>query len=191
MHIVGVLLAGGSGSRFGGDKLLAALEDTVAVGERALMNLQMIVPDVVAVLRPGNQALRQRFAALDAKVTTCPDAHLGMGASLAHGIATAGPADAVIVALADMPWIKPSTIRAVVTGLEGGASLVVPRYHGRRANPVGIARTHFGALRDLRNDRGARDLIDSTTDVLWIDVDDPGVVRDVDVPADLIRRSGA
>ena len=56
MRTVGILLAAGSGSRFGGDKLLAALPDGVAVGLQSLRNLRAAIADVIVVTRPEDAA---------------------------------------------------------------------------------------------------------------------------------------
>jgi len=185
LHIVGILLAAGAGTRFGGGKLLAKLGDGTAVGRRACANLQAAVDDVIAVVRPDDDELALELAAAGARVTFCPDAHAGMGASLAHGARAAAGADAVIIALADMPWIEPATLQAVADALRRAEPLVVPRHRGRRGHPVGFGRVHLPALTSLGNDEGAREVIASAPAIHWIDVDDPGVLRDVDTPADL------
>ena len=185
MRIAGILLAAGAATRFGGDKLLARLPDGTAVGARSAMNLLAVVPDVIAVLRPGDDALGRALGAAGARTTVCPDAETGMGASLAHAVRAADGADAYVVALADMPWIAAESIRRVVAALESGSALVVPRYRQQRGHPVGFGSAHRDALLALSGDSGARSLIASATDIHWIDVDDPGVVRDIDVRADL------
>ena len=188
MRIAGILLAAGAARRFGGGKLLARLGDGDTIGHRACANLVAAVPEVFAVIRPADDELARELAAAGAGPTVCADAAAGMGASLAHGVqsAAAAGADAVIVALADMPWLRPATLSAVVKALEAGAAVVVPRYHGKRGHPVGFARVHFPELTRLGGDEGARDLIATAAKVRWIDVDDPGVLRDVVVPGDLI-----
>ena len=55
----------------------------------------------------------------------------------------------------------------------------------KRGHPVGFGRMHHPALTVLGNDEGAREVIARATGIRWIDIDDPGVLRDVDVPADL------
>ncbi|MBK7469323.1 MAG: nucleotidyltransferase family protein [Betaproteobacteria bacterium] len=185
MRIVGILLAAGAGTRFGGGKLSAPLSDGTTVGHRACANLAAALPEVIAVVRPGDEDLARELAATGARVTVCPGAHAGMGASLAHGVEAAGDADAVLIALADMPWIRPDTFSAVAAALARGEQVVVPRHQGKRGHPVGFGRAHFPALRLLGDDQGARDVIARATGICWIEVDDPGVLRDVDTPADL------
>ena len=185
MRLAGVLLAAGAGVRFGGGKLLARLPDGGTIGGRSAANLRAVVPHVIAVLRPGDDALASELAALGARTTVCVDADTGMGASLAHGVRSAGDVDAYVVALADMPWIAADSIARVVGALEAGHALVVPRYRGQRGHPAGFGAAHRDALLALSGDAGARSLIAGATDIHWIDVDDPGIVRDVDVRADL------
>jgi len=193
MRITGILLAAGAGVRFGGGKLLAPLPDGTSLGRCAAANLIAVIPDVVAVVRPGDDALARELAGAGARVTTCADAHTGMGASLAHGVRVAvqagnagtGEADALVVALADMPWIRAETIRDVADHLRRGEQLVAPRYQGQRGHPIGFGATHFAALRALTGDQGARSVIASAGNVCWIDVDDPGVLRDVDLKTDI------
>src|SRR5262245_47741741 len=144
MRLVGILLAAGSGTRFGGDKLLAALPGGMPVGVQSLRNLRAAIADVIVVTRPEDAVLRALLEAEQVRIEICPRAREGMGASLAHGIRASFDADGWIVALGDMPRIQVATIRAVARALADGALIVAPTYNGTRGHPVGFA----GALRD-------------------------------------------
>jgi molybdenum cofactor cytidylyltransferase len=195
MRIVGVLLAAGRGSRFGGDKLQAPLADPATdipvgtpVGIASAIHVGQALAEVVAVLRPGHADLAAGIRAAGLETIECANADEGMGATLSCGVAAAQDADGWVVALADMPWIRPATIATVAAALAAGADIVAPAYRGRRGHPVGFARRHRDALIASRGDAGARELIAANRDTLTlVDVDDPGVLRDVDVPDDLAR----
>ena len=191
--ITGLLLAAGSGTRFGGGKLLASLPAAshgvaagTPIGVAACFHLAAALPRVVALVRPRDAALREHLRATGVEVVECARAHEGMGATLACGVEVTADASGWIVALADMPWISPATIGVVAAALDVGA-IVVPAYRGRRGHPVGFARRHYEALAALQGDAGARSLLERHQHrVTVIDVDDPGIIRDVDTPADLL-----
>ena len=191
--VAGILLAAGSGSRFGGAKLLAPLRAAAhgvpagtPVGVAACRHLVAAIPDVVAIVRDGDDALAARFREAGARTIECARAHEGMGVTLAAGVAATANAGGWIVALADMPWIAPGTIAAVADRLHDGASIVAPRYRGRRGHPVGFSAAHFAALVALTGDEGAKAILTANAAALeTFEVDDPGVLRDVDRPEDL------
>jgi molybdenum cofactor cytidylyltransferase len=109
-----------------------------------------------------------------------------MGASLACGVEASAEAAGWVVALADMPWIEASTIRRVADAIAAGASLAAPCYRGERGHPVGFAASHRAALLALGGDEGARAILSRAgASLLRVDVDDPGVLRDVDTAGDL------
>ena len=87
-HISGILLAAGSGSRFGGDKLLHSLPDGVAIAAHAARNLLASGLNVTAVVRPGDFPLADMLEQEGCYVTICQEAAQGMGASLAHAVRT-------------------------------------------------------------------------------------------------------
>jgi molybdenum cofactor cytidylyltransferase len=192
-RIVGILLAAGEGARFGGDKLLAPIAAPAAhgtadtpLGVVAARNLIDAVPDCIAVVRPRDATLAAHFAAAGLRVVPCAHADEGMGVTLACGIAASSDADGWIIALGDMPWIASKTIRAVADTVASGADIVAPSYRGQRGHPIGFSHRHLDALRALTGDAGARPLIERNRDRLtWIDVDDAGVLRDVDTRSDL------
>jgi molybdenum cofactor cytidylyltransferase len=186
LSIVGILLAGGSATRFGSDKLLHPLPDGTPIAVAAARNLIAAVPRVVAVVRPGAPALERGLRATGVEVTVCDRASEGMGVTLAHAVRASGAADGWIVALADMPFIRPETIRRVAGAIAGGAPIAAPDYRGSRGHPVGFDAKFGIALRALAGDTGAREIVKANAAaVVRVEVDDPGVVRDIDTPADL------
>jgi len=189
--VVGVLLAAGRAERFGGDKLLARLTevDPVTVGEAACRNLLAAIPDVVAVVRPDDDRLASILEAAGARVIRCANAADGMGASLACGVRAASDAAGWVVALADMPWIRPETIARVSAAIAGGAIVAAPFHLGERGHPVGFAKGCAPMLMALTGDEGARSVLAAHQQIMVrIDVDDPGALRDVDTPSDLVPR---
>ncbi|HEY6897284.1 MAG TPA: nucleotidyltransferase family protein [Rhodocyclaceae bacterium] len=184
--IVGILLAAGSGSRFGGDKLLHPLADGTPIAVAAARSLATACERTLAVLRPGSAALAALLAAAGCEIVICDEASLGMGHSLATGVRAAPAAAGWLIALADMPFIQPTSHHSVVAALRAGAALAAPSYQGRRGHPVGFAASWYESLIALRGDSGARALLAAAADPITLRaVDDPGVLRDVDRPTDL------
>jgi len=184
----GVLLAAGTGSRFDPNglrnKLLAPLPNGVSVAQEAAHRLLMVTPKVIAVVRPGSEALAHVLNDAGCDVVFAAAAVRGMGASLAAAIEADTEGESWIVALADMPRIASATIEAVARELDAGKPLVAPFYREQRGHPVGFGLAHRAALLALDGDTGARALLHSSA-LSRIDVDDPGILRDVDTPADL------
>lgn len=186
MNIVGLLLAAGSASRFGSDKMQHVLVHGVPVAVQSARHLKAAVDRVVAVVRPGAEDTRRALEAEGCEVATCADAREGMGASLACGARAAGDVDGYLVALGDMPFVRPSSIAAVRDALAGGAPLAAPYFHGRRGHPVGISGRFRAELEACTGDEGAKQLLAGrAADMVKIPVGDPGVIRDIDQPSDL------
>ncbi|HZZ11651.1 MAG TPA: nucleotidyltransferase family protein [Paraburkholderia sp.] len=186
----GVLLAAGFGSRFDPDgrhnKLLARMPDGTPVAHEAAHRLLRVVTRVLAVVRPGSDTLARLLNDAGCDVVFIAGAERGMGASLAAGIDASSDAEGWIVALADMPRIAIPTIESLARTLDDGASLVAPFYQGQRGHPVGFGIAHRDALMTLDGDTGARSLLMSQP-LVRLDVDDPGILRDVDTPDDLLN----
>ena len=185
--ICGVLLASGSGSRFGSDKLLHPLaSDGKPIAVHAARHLVEAIPDSVAVVRSANSRLARLLRAEGLRIAVCREAAKGMGHTLAAGVRASAAASGWVVALADMPGILPRTIARVAEALQGGATIVAPRYQGQRGHPVGLAGRFKADLLALQGDAGARAVVAAHQDwVTLIDVDDPGVTKDIDTPGDL------
>ena len=186
MNIGGLLLAAGSASRFGSDKLRHQLPHGVSIAVQAARHLKQEVADVIAVVRPGSDELSQALASEGCEVIVCEKAAEGMGASLACAANAAADADGYLVALADMPFVRRTTIAAVRDALAAGAPLAAPYFRARRGHPVGLSRKFLSELVALQGDSGAKKLLaDNERSIVKIPVGDPGVIRDIDTPGDL------
>lgn len=189
MKIVGVLLAAGHSRRFGSNKLLHPLPSGEAVAVAAARHLLAALPLSVAIVRPDNTALAETLRAIGMNVTHCTQGQREMGDSLAAAISFAEAtykADGFVIALADMPFIAASTITAVTNALLDGARIAIPVYQGQRGHPVGFAGEFRQALQGIQGDEGARSIIrQHQTSVVEVEVDDAGILRDIDHPADL------
>lgn len=211
--VVGLLLASGFGRRFdaGGrrNKLLATLPDgrtLVSASARVLCDAL----DHVAVVVPARSTLIEAaLSDFPVRLIRNPRAKDGIGASIAVGIAALRAehpgARGWLIALGDMPFLAPETIRAVAAALpaiDGNASdghasqgasgdsdrreIVAAAYRGRRGHPVAFLRTLGPELMMLDSDIGAAKLLD-TRGVHLVECDDPGVLRDIDTRDDLAR----
>ena len=117
-----------------------------------------------------------------------PDWARGQLSSIKAGLgAVSADSDAVVVHLADHPLVKAETVRALTGEYERTLKpIVIARHHGRRGHPVLFARPIFAELFAAPEDGGARVVVNAGPERLgYVDVDDPGVVLDLDTPADL------
>jgi molybdenum cofactor cytidylyltransferase len=186
--IRGILLAGGASTRFGSHKLLHALADGASIGVRSAGNLIAGVGNALAVVRPGDDQLAALLRAAGCDILATPRALEGMGGSLAAAIDGSGDATGWVVALADMPFIQPDTIRSVKAALTQGAIITAPVLNssGERGHPVGFGASLAGELMLLSGDQGARAVIGKHhAELVAIVTDDSGIVTDVDVPDDV------
>jgi molybdenum cofactor cytidylyltransferase len=188
----GILLAAGLGARFGAHKLFVPLADGTPLAVGAARPLRLAMTDeVFAVVRPGDNVLSALLIAEGLRVVECPQAEQGMAHSLAAGIAAAPDVEGWVIALADMPYIKVPTIARIAQALSAGAVLAAPFHQDRRGHPVGFSVALRAELAALQGDVGAREILARHARVLTrIDVDDPGILLDVDTPADLASAAG-
>jgi molybdenum cofactor cytidylyltransferase len=183
---VAVVPAAGSSTRFGTMKLLADVGGAPLL-ERTLSSLlDAGVARVVVVTRDGESFEDVRLLA-DSRVTTVvnPDPARGMFSSIQAGMTVAG-GDVVLVLPADMPFVAPGTVAAVVAHAAAAGSVVIPVHEGRRGHPIAIPRRLSDALLALEPTTTLKDaLAASGQRMVQIEVADAGVLRDVDVPGDL------
>ena len=187
MRLGGILLAAGRSRRFGADKRMALLPDGRCVLECALSRLAEAVDDLVLVVGASDDPalFRQRFPHV--RLVQAMASDQGMGASLAAGIAAEDGWDACLVALADKPFLRASTLQALRAAL-ASAPIVVPCCGGEWGHPVGFARGLFPELARCSGDAGARSVVLAHPQaLLQLETGDPGVLADIDTPDELQR----
>ncbi|MBT9594713.1 MAG: nucleotidyltransferase family protein [Vitreoscilla sp.] len=107
----------------------------------------------------------------------------GMGDSIAAGVAARPGAGGWLVLPADMPLVQPSTLVSVA-GAIGTQPVAYAQYQGRRGHPVAFGAELFSELVRLSGEEGARRIL-ARFPGQAVEVDDPGVLLDMDTEADL------
>ena len=189
-----IVLAAGKGSRFEGGthKLAQALGHSSVLAETLGHALASRLPVVVVTTEAFAEVARHSVAARDVillpEVGSDGAGPLGMGVSIAAGVSARPHAAGWLVLPGDMPLVQPSTLQAVARGLDHH-SVVYAQHRGRRGHPVGFAAELYSELVALNGDEGARRLI-ARYPAFGIELDDPGILVDIDTPGDLeaVRR---
>jgi molybdenum cofactor cytidylyltransferase len=196
VNIAGLILAGGASSRMGSPKALLPAGSESFV-DRLISVFGETCDSTWVVL--GHDAERIRSAvrrAGEARFVVNPHPEHGQSSSLACGLRAIGDgADAVMFTPVDYPSIQAATIRALRAAMESAADrplLAIPRHDGRRGHPVCVSRALIPEFLALPPDGAARDVIRRHgAEVFYVEVDDPGILRDIDTPEDYRRIVGA
>lgn len=185
-----VVLAAGSGSRFGGGKLLAPYRGRTLI-EATLDGLRETpVDEIIVVVGKEAEELRSVCKPHGVRVVENPNWEEGMSTSVRAGLAATGPkAQAAVVLLADQPLVGSEAVARLIAAFESGAKVAVATYDGVPRNPVLFAREVWPLLEgELSGDEGARGFIrghpELVTGVPCDGVADPA---DVDTVEDLGR----
>lgn len=194
MRAVAVVTAAGSAERFGGKKLLTPIEGEPLLDHTIDALLDGGVAEVIVVVGKDGRAELERDvnALLDPRVRAVenPDPSRGMFSSIQEGVAqTQG--DTILVMPGDMPYVSPDTVRAMIAAYERKPAIVSPRYRGKRGHPVALPASLRDEIREARAGSTLHDVIRAHMDMrVDVDVDDRGVVRDVDRQEDLESAGG-
>lgn len=180
-----VVLAAGAARRMrGGDKLLEAIDGVPQIARAAQAALASRADEVVAVLGPGDDARRAALSGLGLRIVENRVAAEGMASSVRAGLgALDAQADAVILALADMPDIGPEHFDRLIAAFdpeEGRAICRAATERGAPGNPVLFGRRFFEPLARLEGDQGARAVLAEHADLVEL-VPTPGEAAAVDL----------
>ncbi len=184
-----IVLAAGLGSRFGGPlhKLAQPLGSASVLGQTIAHAIESRLPVIVVttdklVAEAARWVARRDLVVLP-EVGSAGGGSLGMGYSIAAGVAARPQAAGWLVLPGDMPLVLPSTLVAVAAALPQ-QPVVYAQYLGRRGHPVGFSAELYSELVQLRGDEGAR-RVSARYPSIGLELGDPGVLFDIDTAADL------
>ena len=192
---VGILLAAGKSARFGSNKLLHPIINNTPMILVSAKKLVSVLPDSIVVINPALSTLTTQLEQMGLRVVINEQAEQGMGCSIACGVRASELANESgnestsgwLIMLADMPYIKPETIKLLVDKLKGGAKLVAPTLDQQRGHPVGFSQCYKDELLVLNKDKGAREVLkNNQSELELVSVNDEGTLIDIDQASDIL-----
>lgn len=190
-----VVLAAGRGQRFRGQG--HKLEQSLGDGTVLSRTLDQAIATQLRVVVVTTEALATQVRRLVAlrDMVVMPDLDrlgrplpVGMGHSIAAGVSATGDAQGWLILPGDMPLVRSASLLAVAEVLER-EPIAYAQYHGRRGHPVGFSAELYSELAALEGDEGARRLL-ARYPAQAVELEDPGVLIDVDTAEDLQRLRG-
>ena len=189
MGTAGIVLAAGTATRMGENKVLLRVGEEALVRRVARAALEAGLDPVLMVVGHEAGRLERELADLPCRTVSNPAFEKGMNTSLDAGVGAlpAGVAAAVVL-LADMPFVDAAMVRSVVLRHEEtGAPLVVSRYGSVLAPPTLYARALFAELRSGEGDGRGREVVKRQLgEAAYVDWPKEALL-DVDVAEDLER----
>jgi molybdenum cofactor cytidylyltransferase len=181
-----VILAGGESSRMGSPKALLRIGNETFLQCIIRKGREAGVYSVIVVTGPDHGAISQ----LAPPEVVCVQNHhfrQGQVSSLQTGIrSVASDASGIIVWPVDQPLIRADTlVRLIDAFLDGRKSMVVPAYRQRKGHPVVYGKDAMQWALELKAGQTGKDLHqEHSGDRILVDVDDPGILIDIDTPED-------
>jgi molybdenum cofactor cytidylyltransferase len=172
---------------FRGAPLVAAAVDALRAGG---------ADGIVLVTAPEDEELRAWARQAGVATVVNPEPERGMLSSIQEGVVALGGADALarrgailLVSPADLPHLRAGSVAELLRRMaDHSAPLAVPVYLGKRGHPLALAPALILEIFTLDPAVGLKQLRDRhEAELLEVPVDDPGVVQDVDTPADYER----
>jgi CTP:molybdopterin cytidylyltransferase MocA len=184
-----VILAAGRSERMGRPKALLPCGEGETFTSRLAGSLRRGgAGDVLVVGRPEDPALREEVARCNARFVENPDADRGQLSSLLAGLEVADRPGVVgvLVMPVDIPLVRPDTVRRVIAAFLGGRAPIARATHrGAHGHPVIFGRSLFQELRHADLAVGAKAVLRAhASRIADVEVDDAGILRDVDTPDD-------
>jgi molybdenum cofactor cytidylyltransferase len=190
-----VVLAAGKSARMGSPKALAEFEGRPLLEHLLSPGLLRELDDLVVVLGHHADALRPLVDRLGYRHVVNPDPDRGRTGSVQTGLRAIGRGvRGVFVQPVDCPIISPATLLGLAAAL-GDADVVIPSCRGRHGHPPLVAATLIPRILAAGPDQPFRDLLQGQVGRIsnpsyearcrFLEVDDPGVLVNIDRPEDL------
>ena len=187
--VAGVVLAAGSSTRMGRNKLFFDLAGETLLRRTVRCALDAGLDPVLVVVGHEAQRARAELAGLPCAPVDNPEHALGINRSLRAGISHLPErAQAAVVMLADMPFVTSDMVASLVTHYrESTAPLVISAYGDVNAPPMLYDRALFAELRQVAGEGCGRQVVKrhrhEAVAVTWPEA----ALQDIDVPEDYER----
>ncbi len=183
-----LLLAAGFSQRFGSPKLLHALPSGRSIIQASIKALKSSGCTFALVIREGDTALTAHLSNTNVSVIKVSSAEKGLSSVIAEATASINTksVDWIGICLADMPYILPQTFTSLPNHISL-STIVRPCYQKKLGHPVLFGRYYFDELSQLSGDDGAKSILKQFPNALnIINVDDPMILHDIDVPQNVL-----
>jgi molybdenum cofactor cytidylyltransferase len=187
--VAGIVLAAGTSSRMGRNKLFFVLGGEIVLRRAVRQATTAGLDPVIVVLGHEAPRVRAELTGLSCLTVVNPDYEQGINFSLRAGLAAVpAEAKAVVVLLADMPFVSAEMLATLVrTYREGEAPLVISDYEGVNAPPMLYDRSLFQELGTMEGEGCGRQVVKKHRGEADIVSWPTGALADLDVPADYQR----
>lgn len=184
-----IILAAGESRRMGFPKALLPYRNETFLDTLIGLFSARCAP-VIVVLGAGAQQIRERVTR-PATFVLNPDYSRGMTTSLQCGLrAVPAEAEGVLFTLVDHPAVSPETVDALLTGPR--PLVRVPRYGGDRGHPIWFSRELIPEFLAIPDGGAANEVVRRhRPETEFLDVNDPGIVADIDDPEAYRQLTGA
>jgi molybdenum cofactor cytidylyltransferase len=184
--IAGLILAAGESSRMGRDKALLTYRGRTFLETIVTTLREVGIEHVAVVLGHHAEEIQQAIKLEGGEIVVNFEYHRGQTSSLQAGLRALASDDleAIVLCLVDHPAVSAATVQTLVEAFhQSHAPVVIPTYQGQHGHPVIIGRALFSELLSLDPGEGANTVIRKYRDATQlVEVDDPGILRDVDDP---------
>ncbi len=187
MSLAGLILSAGASRRMGSPKALLEIAGETFL-DRLIGMMSSVCSPVVVVLGHDAETIRRGLQRLvEAEFVLNPNYEQGQLSSLQAGLAALPPdADGFLFTPVDYAGVRTSTVQAIVGRFqrrENNELFVIPRTGQRRGHPVCCARAVIREFLALPAGAQARDVVRRHVErTCYVDVEDPGILEDVDDP---------
>jgi len=185
--ISSILLAAGQSKRMSGENKLIKSVKGIPLIKCALNNiLKSHVNEIIIVLGYQNETIEKLIDKTSRiKFVFNSNFESGMASSIKKGIKKLSKkTDSFFISLGDMPSINYDTYNQLIK-CNKNKKAIVPMFKGQQGNPVLFPKSFEEKFLSIQGDSGAKKILEiNKKEVLYLEINDPGIIRDLDVPND-------
>ncbi|MBN1451983.1 MAG: nucleotidyltransferase family protein [Anaerolineales bacterium] len=188
--ITALILAAGQSKRMGRPKMLLPWGKTTVLGQVIEVFKAAGIEDILVVTGGAREQV-DTLIGNSARTVFNPNFAEGeMLSSLQVGLAEVrSEVEALLVGLGDQPQVQERSVRLVVEEYAtSGSPLIVPSFQMRRGHPWLVARPYWDEILRMSPPETPRDFLNRhTSEIRYVEVNDPGILKDLDTPEDYLK----